>query len=63
MKPAHRITLVFLVVLAAIQTLRLLLRWEITVNRMVVPMWASAVATVVLLSLATALWREGRRAS
>ena len=59
MKPARVVTLGFLLALAAIQTVRLVLRWRVTVNQVVVPLWASAIAIVILLGLALGLWREG----
>lgn len=63
MKPAHVVTIALLVILACVQTLRLLLRWEVNVNGVSIPLWASAVAIVVVLSVATALWREVRHAA
>jgi hypothetical protein len=60
MKPVHLVTIAFLVLLAGVQALRLLLRWDVNVNGVAIPLWASAAAIVVVLSVATALWREAR---
>ena len=61
MKPAHLAAVAFFVILACLQALRLILGWEVEVNGMTIPLWPSGVAVVVLLALATALWREARR--
>ena len=62
MKPARTIAVAFLVLLAVGQTCRLLFRWNVNINGVAVPLWASVLAVVVLLSIAVALWREGRGA-
>lgn len=60
MKRAHFATIALLVILAAVQTLRLLLGWDVHVNGVAIPLWVSVVAIVVVLSVAFALWREAR---
>jgi hypothetical protein len=40
--------------------LRVALNWEITINGVIVPPWASIVACVVAAALAIMLWREAR---
>ena len=63
----HRYVLVsglFLVLLACVQLLRLILRWEVTVAGVEIPLWASAVAALILGSLALWAFRvRGREGS
>ena len=47
--------------MAAVQALRLLLRWDVNVNGVAIPLWVSVIALVVVLGVAIALWREARR--
>ncbi|MHB8913213.1 MAG: hypothetical protein ACYC42_11315 [Lysobacter sp.] len=61
MKPFTFITVVLLGVLALLQLTRFLLGWEVVVNGAVVPVWASAIATVIAGGLALMLWRESSR--
>ncbi len=63
MKPAHLVAIALLVVMAAVQALRLLLRWDVNVNGVAIPLWVSVIALVVVLGVAIALWREARLAS
>ena len=58
MTPARSVAVTFLVLLAVVQACRLVFRWSVTVNGMAVPLWASALAIVIMLSIAVALWRE-----
>lgn len=60
MTPARSVAVTFLVLLAIVQACRLFFRWSVNVNGMAVPLWASALAIVVVLSIAVALWREER---
>lgn len=60
MKPAHILTVAFLIILAAVHALRLLFQWALIINDVTIPMWPSVVAVVILLSLAVALWRESK---
>jgi len=43
------------------QLLRFILGWEVIVNGMIVPIWASAIAFVIAAGLGMMLWRETRR--
>ena len=61
MKPFTRITVAFLSLIALLQLLRFILGWEVTLNRAIVPVWASGVAFVIVGGLAVMLWRETRR--
>jgi hypothetical protein len=60
-KPFTLIAIVLLSVIAFLQLLRFVLGWEITVNGMTVPVWASGVAFVVAAGLAVMVWREMRK--
>lgn len=60
MKPFTLIaTLVFSLV-AILQLIRLILGWEVSVNGLLIPLWASGMAFVVAAGLAIMLWREAR---
>ena len=53
-----------MVLLACVQLLRLILRWEVTVAGVEIPLWASAVAAVIAGSLAIWAFRvRGREGS
>jgi uncharacterized membrane protein YdjX (TVP38/TMEM64 family) len=45
---------------ALLQLLRVALGWEVTVNGIFIPFWASLIACVVAATLAFMLWREAR---
>ena len=61
MKPFTTITVVLLALIAAVQLFRFILGWEVTVNGITIPIWASAIAFVVAAGLAVMLWREVRQ--
>lgn len=61
MKPIASIVTVFLVLVAGTHLARLLLRIEVTAAGVTVPLWLSAVASLVTAGLAVLLWRENRR--
>ena len=61
MKPAHSLTLAFLVLVAVGHALRLFYRWPVVINQITIPMWPSVLAIIVMLGLAVALWRETPR--
>jgi hypothetical protein len=58
MKPAMLLTTVLLITIALLHLARLIGGIEVTAGTVVIPMWASVVATVVCLGLAFGLWRE-----
>ena len=60
MKPFTALSVGIFAVIAVVQLLRFLLGWEVSVNGVAIPGWASAVAFVVLGGLAVMLWRERR---
>jgi hypothetical protein len=60
MKPAVTVTLVFLLIVAFLHFLRLLFSVGVTVDGVVVPMWASIFACLGPAALAVWLWLEER---
>ena len=60
MKPFTAIAVVVFSLVALLQLVRVISGWEVTVNRLAIPMWASVIALVVAVGLATMLWREAR---
>ena len=61
MKPFTMIAVGVFSLIALMQLLRFILRWEITVNGAIVPVWGSGIACVIAGGLAVMLWREMRR--
>lgn len=59
-KPFTLVAVVVFSVVALLQLLRLLLGWDITINAITIPLWASGVAFVVAAGLAAMVWRERR---
>ena len=59
-KPFTTIAVALFSLIALLQLLRVLLGWEVVVNRVHIPLWASGVAFVVAAGLAGMLWRENR---
>ena len=59
-KPFTLVAVVVFSLVSLLQLLRLLLGWEITINGMAIPLWASGVAFVVAAALAVMVWRERR---
>lgn len=60
-KPFTTIAVVVFSLIALLQLLRFTLGWEVVVNGMSVPVWASAIACVVAAVLAVMVGRETRR--
>ena len=58
MKPSAMVTLIFLSLVAALHLFRLLYQVPITVDTVVVPVWASGAAFLAVGALAVWLWRE-----
>lgn len=54
------ITVAFLSLIAVLQLLRFILRWKVTLNGAMVPVWASGIAFVIVGGLAVMLWVETR---
>jgi hypothetical protein len=60
-KPFTITAVIVLSLLALLQLLRFILRWEVTLNGAIVPEWLSGIAFVVAGGLAVMVWRETRR--
>ena len=63
MKPFTTVAVVVFALVALLQLLRFVSGWEVTVNGVAVPIWASAVAFAVAGGLAVMLWRENRKST
>lgn len=63
MKPFTAIAAVVFSVIAVLHLLRLTSHWEITVNGLTVPQWASIPGFFIAAVLAFMLWHEGRKKS
>jgi hypothetical protein len=62
-KPFTTIAVVVFTLVALVQLLRVVSGWEVTVNGIAIPMWASVIALVVAGCLAVMVWRESRQSS
>ena len=60
-KPFTLIAVGLFTLIAVLQLLRFVLGWEVTINGMRIPVWASGIAFVVAAGLAVAVWREARK--
>jgi hypothetical protein len=60
MKPFTFIAVVVFSLVALLQLLRAFLGWDVTVNGILIPVWASVIACVVAAVLAFMLAREAR---
>ena len=60
-KPFTIISIVVFSLISALQFLRFILGWEVTVNEVSVPVWASGIAFVVAAGLAVMVWVETRK--
>jgi len=63
MKPFTLIAVLVFTLVAALQLLRVALGWEVTINGVVIPPWASLVAAALAAVLAVMVWRENRTAA
>ena len=61
MKPFTTLAVVLLALIALAQATRFLLGWEVTIDGIVVPVWLSGIAVVIVGGIAAMLWREARR--
>jgi len=61
MKPFTSIATLLLGLIALLQGVRFALAWPVTVNGLSIPLWASAMAFIVVGGLAVMLWRERHR--
>lgn len=61
MKPFTTIAIVFLSLVAIMQLTRFVRGWEVMINGVSIPLWASGLAFIVAGGLAAMLWLESRR--
>jgi hypothetical protein len=61
MKPFTTLAVIVFSLIAVLQLIRALAGWEVTVNGISVPVWASWIACVVAAALAAMLRQEARR--
>ena len=61
MKPFTIIAAGLFALIAVVQLVRFLFSWAITVNGVMIPVWASGIASVIAAGLAVMLWREARQ--
>jgi lipopolysaccharide export LptBFGC system permease protein LptF len=60
-KPASLVAAILFGLIALAQLLRVLFRVEVTAGGVVIPLWVSILAVIVLGALGIWLWRERRR--
>ncbi len=60
-KPFTITAVVLFSLIALLQLLRFVLGWEVVVNGVAVPVWASGIAFVIAAGLAVTVWREARK--
>jgi len=59
-KPFTTTAIVVLSLVAILQLARVVLGWEVAVNGILIPLWASTAACAIAATLACMLWREAR---
>jgi hypothetical protein len=62
-KPFTIVAVVVFSLVALLQLLRVVSAWEVTVNGITIPIWASVIAFVVAAVLAAMLWREAHQSA
>jgi len=60
-QPISAIAAVLFALIGALQLVRFIMGWEVTVNGIAIPVWASGIVFVIAAALAIMLWREARR--
>ncbi len=58
MKPFTAIASVLFAIIALVHLLRFIQAWPVSINGILVPVWASAITFVLSLALSIMLWRE-----
>lgn len=61
MKPFTYTAMFLFALISLLQLLRVVMGWEVMVNGMLVPLWASGIAFVVAGTMALLLWREAHQ--
>ncbi|QJR13534.1 hypothetical protein [Usitatibacter palustris] len=60
MKPFTAMSIALLSLVSVVQLIRLVLGWDVSINGIAIPLWASGIAFIVSGGLAVMLWRESR---
>jgi hypothetical protein len=60
MKPFTTVAVVVFALVALVQLLRVVLGWDVSINGVHIPLWASLIASVVAAGLAVMVSREAR---
>ena len=60
MKPFTSLAIVVFAIVATVQLLRVALGWDVSINGVHIPSWASVLGCLVAATLAFMLWRERR---
>jgi len=60
-KPFTTFAIVVFSLVAVLHVLRLMFRWEVVINGLVMPMWVSVVGIIVAGGLALLVWREAKQ--
>ena len=60
-KPFTMLAVLVFALVALVHLLRLVFGWEVTINGLAVPLWASVPGIVIAAGLAVMLWRESRK--
>jgi len=60
MKPFTTLAVVVFSLVALAQLVRVLLGWDVTINGVLIPVWASVIASIVAAGLAVMVSREAR---
>lgn len=61
MRSFTEIAIFIFALVAMLHILRLLFGWEVVINGVVIPMWASLLGFIIAVGLAIMLWRESRQ--
>jgi len=60
MKPFTTVAVVVFALVALVQLVRVVLGWDVSINGVHIPLWASVIASVVAAGLAVMVSREAR---
>jgi len=60
MKPFTTVAVVVFALVALVQLVRVVLGWDVSINGVHIPLWASVIASVVAAGLAIMVSREAR---
>ena len=60
MKPFTTIAIAVFSIVALLQLLRIVMGWEVVIDGLQIPVWASVIALAVAAGLAIMVWREHR---